>query len=180
MARRFRPTDAFVDESIRGQRYLMAYVLVEAQHLAGARHAVRELAPPGGRLHFHQELNSVRREVLETVARLPVQIALVTCQRRHGITEFMAREHCLTEIVRDLQSRSVPRLTIESRQHDLDDQRTVVRTRLAEPSLVFDHRLGPTEPMLWIADAAAWALGAGPLWAGLIDAVIDRVVELRP
>ena len=31
MRRRFLPTDAFVDESIRGRRYLMGCVLVEAK-----------------------------------------------------------------------------------------------------------------------------------------------------
>ena len=34
MSRTFRPTDTFVDESLRGQRYLLACVLVEARHLA--------------------------------------------------------------------------------------------------------------------------------------------------
>jgi hypothetical protein len=33
MSRPFRPTDAFVDESIRGRRYIMGCVLVEARHL---------------------------------------------------------------------------------------------------------------------------------------------------
>ncbi|MEO8264941.1 MAG: hypothetical protein ABI706_05440 [Ilumatobacteraceae bacterium] len=58
MSRRFRPTDAFVDESIRGQRYLMACVLVEARHLTQVRRSTAALVGEGKRLHFHQELDT--------------------------------------------------------------------------------------------------------------------------
>ena len=39
--RRFRPTDAFVDESIRGRRYLMGCVLFEARSLNDVRSETR-------------------------------------------------------------------------------------------------------------------------------------------
>jgi hypothetical protein len=68
MTGRFRPTDAFVDESIRGQRYLMACVLIEARHLTQVRRATAALVADGRRLHFHQELDSVRRSALELFA----------------------------------------------------------------------------------------------------------------
>lgn len=56
---RFKPTDAFVDKSIRGQRYLMGCVLVEAKTLPAVRPAVEELALFGNRIHFHNESNGV-------------------------------------------------------------------------------------------------------------------------
>jgi hypothetical protein len=34
--------------------------------------------------------------------------------------------------------------------------------------------------MLWVADAIAWAHGAGANWRLLIEPVIDDVTELRP
>ena len=180
MSRRFRPTDAFVDESIRGQRYLMGCVLIEARHLSEVRRSTAALVGAGKRLHFHQELDTTRRSALELFATMPVRVTAVVCIRSHGSTEFQARAMCLAEIVRELQERSVPRLTIESRQDDRDDQRTVLRARRPEPSLVFDHRRGQREPLLWLADAFTWALGAGGLWLQMIDAVLDEVVELRP
>ena len=42
--RRFRPTDAFVDESIRGQRYWMSCVLIEVRNLAALRAETAALA----------------------------------------------------------------------------------------------------------------------------------------
>ena len=69
---------------------------------------------------------------------------------------------------------------MESRQDDRDDQRTILRSRAPEPLLTFDHRRGPDEPILWVADAVAWAYGAGNRWAPFADRVVDRVIELSP
>ena len=180
MSRRFRPTDAFVDESLRGQRSLMVCVLVEARHLTQIRRATASLVGEGKRLHFHQELDSMRRTALELIATMPVRVTVVVCGRRHGVSEFQARDACLAEIVRQLQDRSVPRLTVESRQDDSDDHRTILRTRRPEPSLTFDHRQGQSEPILWVADAVVLAFGAGNRWMPLVEHTVERVVELRP
>ena len=112
MSRRFPPSDAFVDESIRGQRYLMGCVLIEARHLTRVRQSTAALVAPGKRLQFHEELDSMRRSALELFATLPVRVTVVVCTRRHGVSEFHARDACLAEIVRLLQESSVPRLTI--------------------------------------------------------------------
>ena len=180
MSRRFRPTDAFADESIRAQRYLMGCVLIEARHLTRVRRATAALVGDGKRLHFHQELDSMRRSALELFATMPVRVTVVVCTRGHGFSEFHARDACLGEIVRLLQERSVPRLTIESRQDDSDDRRTIARSRLPEPSLVFDHRQVSREPLLWLVDAVTWAFGAGGRWLPLVEPLLDDVKELRP
>ena len=52
--------------------------------------------------------------------------------------------------------------------------------RQPEPWLVFEHRRGSAEPMLWVADAIAWAHGAGASWLRLIEPVVEDVTELRP
>ena len=44
-----------------------------------------------------------------------------------------------------------------------------------EPLLTFDRRQGADEPILWVADAVAWAYGAGNRWAPLADRVVDHV-----
>jgi hypothetical protein len=178
--KRFRPTDAFVDESIRGQRYLMACVLVDARNLVEVRRSMTAFAGAGKRLHFHQELDSARRGALELIAALPVQVTVAVCVRRHGVSEFEARDLCLAALVRELQSQGVLRLIVETRQDDRDDHRTILRTRDAEPTLNFEHRSGSDEPILWVADAVAWAYGAGQRWASLARPVVHRVIELTP
>ena len=86
--RRFLPTDAFVDESIRGQRYLMGCVLVEAKRLPDVRRTVVELALDGNRIHFHNESKRRRKLILEAFVELPLKLDIIICQRNHGVSEF--------------------------------------------------------------------------------------------
>jgi hypothetical protein len=180
VSRRFRPTDAFVDESIRGQRYLMGSVLIEAKHLASLRVDVESLVLTGGRVHFHHESSRRRRDILARFTEYPISVFVVVCHRTHGITEFRARELCLSEIVDRLQLDSVPHLVLESRHDDSEDHLTIPRARRAEPPLVWEHRLGAEESLLWIADGITWAVGAGVAWRQLIDPILRDVIELRP
>ena len=169
-----------MNESIRDQRYLMGCVLVEARSRPRVRSATAALSRAGRRLHFNQELDSTRRAVLEALAVLPLRVHVVVCAREEGVREFNARAACLTEIVRTLQSRSVARLTIESRHDDRADQRTIGRVRQALPTMVFEHRDARREPVLWVADAVTWAFGAGGGWLVLASSLVDDVTEVRP
>lgn len=180
MTRRFRPTHAFVDESIRGQRYLMGCVLIEAKNLASLRIDVAGLVLSGGRVHFHNESPRRRREILARFAEYPMEAFVVVCHRNHGITEFRAREHCLTQIVARLQAQAVPSLVLESRHDDREDHRTIPGARRAAPPLMWEHQPGAEEPLLWIADGITWAVGAGASWRHVIDPILRDVVELRP
>jgi hypothetical protein len=180
VSRRFRPTDAFVDESIRGQRYLMGCVLIEARHLASLRGDVEGLVLTGGRVHFHNESPRRRRELLTRFAEYPMSVFVVVCHRNHGVTEFRAREVCLSAIVERLQNDAVPHLVIESRHDDREDHLSIPRARRAEPPLIWEHRLGAEEPLLWIADGITWAVGAGAAWRQLIYPILRDVIDLRP
>ena len=76
--------DAFVDESIRGRRYVMACVLAEARHLATLRPAMAGLAVYE-RVHFNNESDAQKRRVLEAVTRMPIRRAIVVCHRGRGV-----------------------------------------------------------------------------------------------
>jgi len=164
VSRRFRPTDAFVDESIRGQRYIMGCVLIEARNLASTRVAIGALPTRGRRLHFNNEVDAQKRILLASIAELPVQAFIVVCHRRHRITEFVARAACLAALVSELQSQRVDRLVLESRQDDREDARIISKLRQPEPPLVFEHRTARREPMLGVGDGITWAAGAGAHW----------------
>ena len=123
MSRRFRPTDAFVDESIRGQRYLMGCVLIEARDLAATRAAIGVLPTRGRRLHFNNEVDAQKRILLASIAELPVRAFVVVCHRRHGITEFIAREACLAALVSEVQSQ----------RHSSDRRRRAAAGRSSRP-----------------------------------------------
>lgn len=180
MSRRFRPTDAFVDESIRGRRYLMGCVLIEARDLPATRAAIGALPTRGRRLHFNNEVDAQKRILLAAIAELPVRAFVVVCHRRHGVSEFLAREACLVAIVSEVQAQRVDRLVIESRQDDREDSRIISKVRQPHPPLVFEHRIARREAMLGLADGIMWAPGAGASWQALIDPLVQQVIELRP
>ena len=102
MIHTFRPTDAFVDESLRGQRYLMGCVLLEARSLASVRAEISSLRLGGGRIHFNNESTRQRRRVLAAIAAMPISATVVVCNRGQGTTAFTARSLCLEQIVQHL------------------------------------------------------------------------------
>lgn len=181
MSRRFRPTDAYVDESIRGRRYVVGCVLVEARHLAILRPTVEALASGvAPRIHFNNDTDRQKRRVLDAIAEMPIQVFATVCAKDHSTNEFQARAACVAEIVRQVQGRRVAKLVLESRQDDRDDERVIMRTREREPSLVFEHRIARHERMLWIADAVSWAVGSGPRWSDRLGDVLINVIETQP
>jgi hypothetical protein len=180
MSRRFRPTDAFVDESVRGQRYLLGCVLIEARSLAATRQAMDDLRHARRRIHFHNESAKRRREILGVLVELPLTAVVHVSRIGHGRREFEARATCLAALVRRLQSMGVARLVIESRDDDRDDVAVIQRERVPEPRLVFEHRVPLDEPMLWVADAVTWAAGAGSEWRELIAPILPGVDEVGP
>jgi hypothetical protein len=181
MTRRFRPTDAYVDESIRARRYVMGCVLVEARHLATLRPAVEDLASGiAPRIHFNNDTDRQKRRVLDAIAEMPIQVFATVCTKDHGTNEFQARAACVAEIVRQVQGRGVAKLVLESRQDDRDDERVIMRTRERQPPLVFEHRIARHERMLWIADAVTWAVGSGSRWSDRLGDVLAEVIETRP
>lgn len=180
MSRGFRPTDAFVDESIRGRRYLLGCVLVEARSLTSVRRALVDIKIANRRVHFTNESPKRRREILTLIASLPVSSFVVVCRRGQGVKESDARSACVRTLVERLQRDEVGRMVLESRQDDRDDVRVIERARSAQPRLVFEHRRPKEEPLLWIADAITWAAGTGGEWRDLIDPVFDGEVRTAP
>ena len=172
-------TDAFVDESVPGRRYLMACVMAEARHLPELRPVMRALAIHD-RGRFNNESARRKRFVLSAIAEMPIGVFIAVGQRGHGVTELAVRNACLTAVVERVQWHGVPRLVIESRDDDREDERHLVCVREPEPWLVFEHRRATAEPMLWVADAIARAHGAGANWRLLIEPVVEDVIELRP
>ena len=157
----------------------MGCVMAEARHLQEIRPILVSLAIHQ-RIHFNNESDRQKRVVLAAITEMPIGISLFVCNRGHGITEFSARAACLARIVEVVQAAGVSRLVIESRADDREDERVLARARNSNQVLVFEHRSGKVEPMLWVADAVTWALGAGPKWRRLVSDANVAVVVVRP
>ncbi len=178
---RWRATDAHVDESQRGSRYVLACVLSDARDHPEIRRRVEEmLRPRQRRIHFHDESLAERRRFVEGFARLPIRVVVVAARIDHGVDDEHARALCLSRLIQGLQDRGVSRVVLESRHDDRRDVRTIIGARRPEPVLVFDHRRPIGEPLLWIADGAAWAGSVRGAELDRLAAVVDQLIDVDP
>lgn len=168
---------AYVDESVRPGRYLMAVVLVEPVDAGPMRARLqRLLLPQQRRLHFQRESRTRRKQLLKQLALLDVDVVVFSCRHEHGRSERPSRAACLAAIVKYVQSldRDVT-LFIERREgRDVDDHRVVNRTRRRTPSLDYHHILPTDDPLVWLPDCFAWAVGAGGEWFKMVATRVGR------
>ena len=171
---------AYVDESIRSGRYLLGTVIVDAHDAGRLRRSVRKLLLPGQRkLHFKTEGNRRRRELIDALGRLDVEAVVYSCRLSNDVGAEVARSRCMAALVRELQGRRCEsELLIESREQlDVLDGVTIRRARRPEPLLSFQHLLPDHDPLLWLPDSFAWAVGAGGDWLRRIGPFVT-VVEV--
>lgn len=171
---------AFVDESERPARYLMSCVVIDQSGASGARSAARSLLLPGQRrLHFHSESDRRQRALVAGLLAIDAGTSVFVCRSAPGQRSADARAACLAAIVGDLQSSGDPvRLTLESRHsQDAADHPVIWSARRPAPSLTYEHVGGESEPLLWLADAYAWLVGAGGDWRRRLGDSV-RVVDV--
>jgi hypothetical protein len=136
---------------------------------------------PGQReLHFKREKEPRQRRLVAAMSRLQVDvhIYLLTCERK----EEFVRQACVSRLARDLLERGAHRLVLDSRdQLDTKDEATIRAVVAHHPHhtrFVYEHVDSTSEPLVWIADAAAWCFGAGGHWRRQIEPVVAAVVDL--
>jgi len=148
---------AFVDESKR-HGLLVAAAVVQPRDLALARTALRQLCLPGqSRLHFTKERDDRRRLILTTILSLRVVVDLYDATSIRN--QRQARAACFRTLVQDLAAAGGQRLVLEQDDSLVRSDQSVlyaaVRDAGASDRLTYEHVPARTEPLLWIADAAA-------------------------
>lgn len=173
--------NAYVDESARPGRYVMSCLVVAPAAVGRLREETRQLLLPGQRrLHFHSESTHRQRQLASDLLHFEADVSVFICRSAHGRRTSGARAACLTAIVDHLQSAaSDVMLTIESRhEQDRDDHPVIWSARRRRPLLDYEHVGGGDEPMLWLADAFAWLVGAGGEWRRRIAPAVAQVVDV--
>ncbi len=172
---------AFVDESKRNG-LLVAAAVVQPRDLAPARTALRRVCLPGqSRLHFTNERDDRRRQILTAILRLGVVVDLYDAT---GILDQrLARATCLRALVHDLVAADGQRLVLEQDDSLVRSDQAVlyaaVRDVSASGRLTYEHVPARTEPLLWVADAAAWCWSRGAPWSGRLRPIIRHNRTLR-
>jgi hypothetical protein len=165
----------FIDESIRSNRYLLCAASVEASRAGQLRRDVRGMLLPGQRrLHFRLEGKRRRRLLLARLVKLDLDIHIFQSRITPERTAEGTRARCLSMLVEQAQAGGGAATLYIERRDGLDDhdRETIVRTRESKPALNFEHLRPQSEPLLWIPDAFAWAVGARGEW---LDRVRDAV-----
>ena len=164
---------AFVDESFRrcadGRRlFLLTAVVVPDDGQAAAERRLRRMVAPGQRRwHFRDESAAARRRFIVVLAEPEmsgVQALTFCCWTPSQRKAEQARVRGLWSLLAELPNLGVNRLVIESRQehNDRKDRREILgaqRAGVASPDLIYRHGQPKLEPLLWLPDAIAGAVG---------------------
>lgn len=148
--------EAFIDESVRRDSYIICETLVPQVSLAKTRKDLRSLLQPGQcRIHFNNEKDRYRQKLLTALSEMEVSSVIYSVRHR----DFqIARTAILQKVVSEIGRSRVVRLVLESRAtqdaRDRDDLVRALRTNPI-PSFTYDHLPPSSEPLLWIPDAVA-------------------------
>ena len=150
---------AFVDESYSEDRYAFGAAILCPVDIGVARERMRALLLPGQRkVHWRDEGSKRRRQILDVIASIPSNHLVVTRKSPRSERPERRRRLCMERLVVELAEREVELAVFESSlrrddQRDRDLLKALRVRRVVTSSLKIDHRLGSTEPLLWIPDA---------------------------
>ncbi|WP_433164843.1 hypothetical protein [Kribbella sp. CA-247076] len=156
------PIHVFVDET-KSRGLLMAAVRCRSGDVAVQRKALRGLLLPGQeRLHFNHETDARRRQILDVIVGFRLLVDLYQAER----DTLADRTRCLEAIVRDVVGVA-ERLLVEREESTWDHDRRTLH------AAVYRHKcydlswaviVPKLDPLLWVADAVAWAWARGGDW----------------
>lgn len=171
----------FIDESIRSDGwYRLTMVDVAARDLGSVTRALRSMVPKGRyRLHFSAEGESQRRQILDSMMRLPFSAITIAAPYRRGTDDAPARRQCIEEVVARLDP-TIALLVLDTRgaHRDIGDRRFLRQLLLTSDSsdhLSYAHRGSRDEPLLALPDAIGWAVGAGGYLAKTVASKVRQL-----
>ena len=161
---------AYVDESEPDPRYspgtyVLAAALIERQDEEAARTALAALRLKGQhKLHWHDEDRSRRKLLTETIADLPA-LHLIVVKVDVNASSERRRRLCLTRLLPELDRHGVPKVCLEAREskQNARDMQILAAMRARQEvgsRLRLDHQPGPQNPLLWVPDVVAGAVGS--------------------
>ena len=162
----------YVDESER-HSYLLCALLV-GKDVHRLRTSVRALRRPGQRrFHFSKEGDSRRRAILSALTDLEV------LTRIYRSSADLGREACLAALIDDVLTIGAQQVILESRsEQDRVDEVVIMSTlRASGSTLTFRHVHPHDEPLLWVPDAIAWAIGKGGDWRRRAEPLVEKLVD---
>lgn len=169
--------EMFVDESF-SRRYIMVAARVSSTNKPAIRKTLSALRLPSqSRIHFVDERDARRRQILTTLIALETRVSIFESHSQHNKT---AREECLRAVMQHASGTGISRITFERDDSSfVFDERILYREKMKQPvnrRVAFEHATSRSEPLLWIADAIAWSYTKGGDWRRRISPLIHNVM----
>lgn len=176
---RSRGAHLYVDES-KAHAYILVAVAVASVDVSRARAHMRGLRHRGASdIHMKPEGREHRQKVLRDLRRYGFTAHIVVMQERGPDSD--RREACLGAVYALAQDLGASRIVLEEDQSIARWDRKVMfdlDRRAGEPRVANDWARRRTEPLLWAADAIAWAYGRGGVWLREIDPLVITTTRL--
>jgi hypothetical protein len=172
----------FVDET-KDRGFLLAAAALAPGDLVAARQAVRRLIlPRQRRLHFKQESDARRGEIVGVLLRLGAQVVIYDGSAARS--EKAARRACLVELVADLGKDAAHRVVIERDDSVIDFDRRLLYEQVRVAGIVgtlrYDHLRAHEECLLAVPDAVAWCWAKGGRWRARIAPMVAEIRQVDP
>jgi len=111
---------------------------------------------------MRKESNQRQNVIVERLAKIDKRIVIVESTNSY---QPSARTECLNALIPALVSRGITRLVLERDESFVHSDRQAISRLLGlvrpERELAFIHLGASEEPLLWLADAVAWAYQRG-------------------
>ena len=162
----------FIDES-KQNGLTMVVVSVDATHIGSVRARISTLPRRrGSALHFTKESNATRASALREIASLPLSAFIIQVPK--AVRPILARERAIRKIASEAKIMRPTRIVFErDAAVELNDRRWL-RDELIRTNIEYLHLGKNGDPLLWIADAIAWADNRGGDWLKMIAQLITK------
>ncbi|MER6974726.1 hypothetical protein ABT304_26960 [Nocardioides sp. NPDC000445] len=178
---------AWVDESIHVSAgfYMIAAAIADVAQIESHRDFVRAIAPsPRRRIHWREEEDKDRLRIAEAFGQLDLAHTVVVASPIDPRKQERARRKCFERLLPELAGIGVTHAWLETRTTVLNGRdRAMVAAMRGSGALTGSLRVEfgdpEIEPLLWIPDVIAGALGAArrglPRYRDALAIAIDEI-----
>ena len=181
---------AYVDESMRRldastMCYFMAAALINEDRCDAVRECLRPLARRATkRIHWRDEELPAKELIIKTVVAANIEAVVVVGAMIGHSKQERARQQVLKHLLYELDQRKVVHAILESRhaERDRHDLKSIGQFRNANylsKGLTVDHGRPLQEPLLWLPDIIAGAVGDHRCGDNLVYEELEGFVYLR-
>lgn len=154
------PSTAFIDETQDEGWYLLAAVVVEDRVHVMVRDTTIRLRKGAPKVHWWLESDARRVVLTDHLRSVGGKHLVVVRSRLADEKDERSRRKCLDALFVALEAAGVDHAVFEARERRQNERDRAAldflrRSKRLRGQLKIDHRPGPTEPLLWLADILA-------------------------